>query len=281
MPNAVDRTGPQVRASWGASAMPSVDGERSVPAIKLSVSHLTFRYGRVIALRNVSVPIAANRVTAFIGPSGCGKSTLLRVLNRMHDLYPEQQVEGEVWLDGENILDPSIDVLTLRRRIGMVMQRPTPFPMSIYDNVAFGLRLNEELGSAELDERVELALRRAVLWDEVRNILHRSAYSLSGGQQQRLCFARTIAVKPEVILLDEPCAALDPVSTARVEETVEALKDESTVVIVTHNMQQAARISDYTAFLYLGELVEFGPTGQIFATPRDVRTDRYVTGRMG
>lgn len=281
MPNAVDRTGPQVRASWGASAMPSVDGERLPPAIKLSVSHLTFRYGRVIALRNVSVPIAANRVTAFIGPSGCGKSTLLRVLNRMHDLYPEQQVEGEVWLDGENILDPSIDVLTLRRRIGMVMQRPTPFPMSIYDNVAFGLRLNEELGSAELDERVELALRRAVLWDEVRNILHRSAYSLSGGQQQRLCLARTIAVKPEVILLDEPCAALDPVSTARVEETVEALKEESTVVIVTHNMQQAARISDYTAFLYLGELVEFGSTGQIFATPRDARTDRYVTGRMG
>jgi phosphate transport system ATP-binding protein len=205
----------------------------------------------------------------------------VRVLNRMHDLYPDQQVEGEVWMNGENILDPSVDVLTLRRRIGMVMQRPTPFPMSIYDNVAFGMRLNEELDRSELDERVEVALRRAVLWDEVRNILRRSALSLSGGQQQRLCIARTIAVRPEVILLDEPCSALDPISTARVEETVEELKSDSTVIIVTHNMQQAARISDNTAFLYLGELVEFGPTERIFANPRDARTDRYITGRMG
>ena len=283
MPTGLNAAVPKV-PSWGRSGLPllAVNGEETArAAIKLSVSHLTFRYGQFTALKGVSVPIAANRVTAFIGPSGCGKSTLLRVLNRMHDLYPDQQVEGEVWMDGENILDPSIDVLTLRRRIGMVMQRPTPFPMSIYDNVAFGMRLNEELEPAELDERVELALRRAVLWDEVRHILRRSALRLSGGQQQRLCLARTIAVKPEVILLDEPCAALDPVSTAKVEETVEELKSDSTVVIVTHNMQQAARISDYTAFLYLGELVEFGPTERIFASPHDARTDRYITGRMG
>ena len=280
MPTVLNTTVPKVPL-WGhaGARLPLLDGEAA--AIKLSVSHLTFRYGQFTALKGVSVPIAANKVTAFIGPSGCGKSTLLRALNRMHDLYPDQQVEGEVWMGGENILDPSVDVLTLRRRIGMVMQRPTPFPMSIYDNVAFGMRLNEELDHSELDERVEVALRRAVLWDEVRNILRRSALSLSGGQQQRLCIARTIAVRPEVILLDEPCSALDPISTARVEETVEELKSDSTVVIVTHNMQQAARISDYTAFLYLGELVEFGPTERIFANPRDARTDRYVTGRMG
>jgi phosphate transport system ATP-binding protein len=279
MPTVLNTTVPKVPL-WdhaGARPLPAA-GEAT---IKLSVSHLTFHYGSFTALKGVSVPIAANRVTAFIGPSGCGKSTLLRVLNRMHDLYPDQQAEGEVWMDGENILAPSVDVLTLRRRIGMVMQRPTPFPMSIYDNVAFGMRLNEELEPAELDERVEMALRRAVLWDEVRNILRRNALSLSGGQQQRLCLARTIAVRPEVILLDEPCAALDPVSTARVEETVEELKSDSTVIIVTHNMQQAARISDYTAFLYLGEMVEFGPTGRIFANPHDARTDRYITGRMG
>jgi phosphate transport system ATP-binding protein len=285
MPNVLDRSAPTMPPRLGPTTMAGLlaGSERSAPAatVKLSVSHLTFRYGELVALRDVSVPVAANKVTAFIGPSGCGKSTLLRVFNRMHDLYPDQRVTGEVWLDGENILDPSVDVLTLRRRIGMVTQRPMPFPMSIHDNVAFGMRLNEELRPSELEERVEAALRRAGLWDEVSNVLHRSAYSLSGGQQQRLCLARTIAVKPEVILLDEPCSALDPISTAKVEETIEELKSDSTVVIVTHNMQQAARISDYTAFLYLGELVEFGPTGRIFANPQDARTDRYVTGRMG
>uniref|UniRef100_UPI0035A9971B phosphate ABC transporter ATP-binding protein PstB n=1 Tax=Ancylobacter mangrovi TaxID=2972472 RepID=UPI0035A9971B len=249
--------------------------------VKLEVRHVSFRYGDTLALNDVSLPIHANRVTALIGPSGCGKSTLLRVFNRMPDLYEDQRAEGEVLLDGENILAEHVDVLTLRRRVGMVTQKPSPFPMSIYDNVAIGMRLNEELAPSELDARVEDALRRAALWEEVRDILGHSALSLSGGQQQRLCLARTTAVRPEVILLDEPCSALDPISTAKIEETIEGLKAVSTIVIVTHNLQQAARIADYTAFLYLGELIEFGPTQTLFATPADERTARYVTGKMG
>ncbi|WAC29520.1 phosphate ABC transporter ATP-binding protein PstB [Ancylobacter sp. SL191] len=243
--------------------------------------HVGFSFGHKPALTDVSLPIHANRITALIGPSGCGKSTLLRVLNRMADLYEEQHVTGSVLLDGTDILAPGTDVLTLRRRVGMVTQKPAPFPMSIYDNVAIGLRLNEELSATDLDVRVEDALRRAALWDEVHHLLDHDALSLSGGQQQRLCLARTMAVRPEVILLDEPCSALDPISTAKIETTIETLKADSTIVIVTHNLQQAARLSDYTAFLYLGELIEFGTTEQIFAAPRDERTARYVTGRMG
>jgi len=257
------------------------DSEALAPPVKLDIRHVGFRYGDQRALNDVSLPIYANKITALIGPSGCGKSTLLRVLNRMPDLYEDQHVEGEVLLDGVDILARGVDVLTLRRRVGMVTQKPSPFPMSIYDNVAIGMRLNEELTPAELDARVEEALRRAALWDEVRDILKDDAQSLSGGQQQRLCLARTMAVRPEVTLLDEPCSALDPISTAKIEATIEALKADSTVVIVTHNLQQAARIADYTAFLYLGSLIEFGPTEKLFENPDDERTTRYVTGRMG
>lgn len=260
---------------------PSRDGQAFKPPVKLDIRHISFRYGDEPALTDVSLPIYANKVTALIGPSGCGKSTLLRVLNRMPDLYEDQHVEGEVLLDGVDILGHDIDVLTLRRRVGMVTQKPSPFPMSIYDNVAIGMRLNEELTPAELDARVEDALRRAALWGEVHDILKDDALSLSGGQQQRLCLARTIAVRPEVILLDEPCSALDPISTAKIEATIEGLKPVSTIVIVTHNLQQAARVADYTAFLYLGALIEFGPTEQVFENPVDERTSRYVTGRMG
>jgi phosphate transport system ATP-binding protein len=274
---------PSTGLRWKGDAAPSIAAERAAapPAVKLEARHISFRYGHQFALKDVSVPIYANRITAFIGPSGCGKSTLLRTFNRMHDLYDDQHVEGELLLDGVNILDRSVDVLTLRRRIGMVAQRPTPFPMSIYDNVAIGMRLNEELAPAELDKRVENALRKAVLWDEVKDILFTDALSLSGGQQQRLCLARTIAVRPEIILLDEPCAALDPISTAKIEETIEALKAEHTLAIVTHNLQQAARISDYAAFIYLGELLEFGATEQIFGNPHNEHTRRFITGRMG
>ncbi|MFD1473634.1 phosphate ABC transporter ATP-binding protein PstB [Ancylobacter polymorphus] len=249
--------------------------------MKLDVRHVGFRFGDKPALHDISFSIYANRVTALIGPSGCGKSTLLRVFNRMADLYEDQHVEGQVLLDGEDILAPEVDVLTLRRRIGMVTQKPSPFPMSIYDNVAIGLRLNEELTKVQLDQRVEDALRRAALWEEVSGLLDHSALSLSGGQQQRLCLARTMAVHPEVILLDEPCSALDPISTARIEETIEELKSVSTLVIVTHNLQQAARIADYTAFLYLGELIEFGSSAQMFSAPREARTLAYISGRMG
>ncbi|QFR33310.1 phosphate ABC transporter ATP-binding protein PstB [Ancylobacter sp. TS-1] len=256
-------------------------GEPTPTPVKLDVRHVSFRFGTQPALHDISLPIHAHRVTALIGPSGCGKSTLLRVFNRMPDLYEDQHVEGQVLLDGQDILAPDVDVLTLRRRIGMVTQKPSPFPMSIYDNVAIGMRLNEELSKIQLDQRVEDALRRAALWEEVGRLLDHSALSLSGGQQQRLCLARTMAVRPEVILLDEPCSALDPISTARIEETIEEIKSESTIVIVTHNLQQAARIADYTAFLYLGELVEFGSTAQMFSEPRDERTRRYVTGAMG
>jgi phosphate transport system ATP-binding protein len=243
--------------------------------------NLNFYYGDFRALIDISLSLYRHKVTAFIGPSGCGKSTLLRVLNRMYDLYPGQHATGEVMLDGENILSPNIDVNLLRWRVGMVFQKPTPFPMSIYENIAFGIRLYERLSRAELDGRVEEALRRAALWDEVKDKLSTNGLSLSGGQQQRLCIARTVAVKPEVILLDEPASALDPISTAKIEELIDELKNDYTIVIVTHNMQQAARVSDFTAFMYLGELVEFESTDHIFTSPRDQRTQDYITGRFG
>jgi phosphate transport system ATP-binding protein len=248
---------------------------------KITIRDLRFYYGGNLALCGISIPLYARQVTAFIGPSGCGKSTLLRVLNRIYDLYPNQRAEGEVMLDGENILAPDQDVILLRARIGMVFQKPTPFPLSIYENVAFGVRLHQRLPRSELDGRVESALKRAALWNEVKDKLHASGQSLSGGQQQRLCIARTVAVQPDVILLDEPCSALDPISTAKIEELISELKSEYTIVLVTHNMQQAARVSDYTAFMYLGELIEFDRTGKIFMAPRDPRTQDYITGRFG
>jgi phosphate transport system ATP-binding protein len=248
---------------------------------KISIKQLNFYYGHAQALKDISLALGANEVTAFIGPSGCGKSTLLRVLNRMYDLYPNQRAEGEVLLDSTNILDPKTDLNLLRARIGMVFQKPTPFPMTIYENIAFGIRLYERLPKSELDGRVERALRGAALWEEVKDKLGASGLSLSGGQQQRLCIARTVAVKPEVILFDEPCSALDPISTAKIEELIDELKENYTIVIVTHNMQQAARVSDHTAFMYLGELVEFGTTSRMFTTPRDRRTQDYITGRFG
>jgi phosphate transport system ATP-binding protein len=252
------------------------------PALeRISVKNLNFYYGTSRALKEITLPLYANRVTAFIGPSGCGKSTLLRVLNRMYDLYPNQRAEGEVLLDGENILATSMDLNLLRARVGMVFQKPTPFPMSIYNNVAFGIGLYEKLSPADLAVRVEEALTRAALWNEVKDKLTASGQSLSGGQQQRLCIARTVAIKPEVILLDEPCSALDPISTARIEELIEELKADYTIAIVTHNMQQASRTSDHTAFMYLGELIEFGPTAQTFTNPRNPRTQDYITGRFG
>jgi phosphate transport system ATP-binding protein len=250
-------------------------------AEKIAIRNLEFFYGDARALKGISLSLYANKTTAFIGPSGCGKSTLLRVLNRMYDLYPGQRATGEVVFDGDNLLRADQDINLLRARIGMVFQKPTPFPMSIYENIAFGIRLYERLSRAELDNRVEEALRRAALWDEVKDKLTANGLSLSGGQQQRLCIARTVAVKPEVILFDEPCSALDPISTAKIEELIDELKQEYTIVIVTHNMQQAARVSDFTAFMYLGELVEFGATETIFTTPRDKRTQAYITGRFG
>ena len=248
---------------------------------KVSVRGVDFYYGDNQALKNVTVPLYARKVTAFIGPSGCGKSTLLRILNRIYDLYPNQRAEGEVLLDGENILSSKQDLNLLRARIGMVFQKPTPFPMSIYENIAFGVRLYERLFRNDLDMRVEQALRRAALWDEVKDKLSENGLSLSGGQQQRLCIARTVAVKPEVILLDEPCSALDPISTAKIEELIDELKDDYTIAIVTHNMQQAARVSAFSAFMYLGELVEFGTTSRMFTAPKDRRTQDYITGRFG
>lgn len=262
-------------------AASETDAARGASPVKLRACHLTFRYGESIALKDISVPLHSHSVTAFMGPSGCGKSTLLRVFNRMYDLYPDQHVEGQVLLDGRNILTSSVDVTALRARIGMVFQKPTPFPMSIYENIAFGIRLYEKLPRSVMDGRVEDALRRAALWDEVKDILRSSGLSLSGGQQQRLCIARTIAVKPEIILFDEPCSALDPLSTAKIEETIDALKADYTIAIVTHNLQQAARVSRYTAFMFLGELVEFDTSEHIFTEPRDERTQHYVTGRFG
>ena len=258
----------------------TVDASQARPS-KVLVRGLNFYYGGSRAIKSVSLPLHEKKVTAFIGPSGCGKSTLLRVLNRMYDLYPGHRAEGEVLLDGENILDPAIDVNALRARIGMVFQKPTPFPMSIYDNIAFGIKLYEKLPAAELDGRVEQALRGAVLWDEVKDKLHTSGLGLSGGQQQRLCIARSVAVQPEVILFDEPCSALDPISTAKVEELIEELAEDYTIAIVTHNMQQAVRVSDYTAFMYLGELVEYGDTEELFNQPKQKKTLDYITGRFG
>jgi phosphate transport system ATP-binding protein len=250
-------------------------------AAKLQVNNLNFFYGKYHAIKQVSMTIPQNKVTAFIGPSGCGKSTLLRTFNRLYELYPGQRAEGEIQLDGENILDKKQDLTLLRAKVGMVFQKPTPFPMSIYDNIAFGVKLYENLGRNELDERVEWALTKAALWKEVKDKLSQSGNSLSGGQQQRLCIARGIAIKPEVLLLDEPCSALDPISTAHIEELVTELKRDYTVIIVTHNMQQAARVSDYTAYMYLGELVEFGFTDEIFTTPKQKATEDYITGKFG
>jgi phosphate transport system ATP-binding protein len=247
----------------------------------LEVRDLNFYYGAFQGLKHINLNIQKNTVTAFIGPSGCGKSTLLRTLNRMYDLYPGQRAEGEILFDGQNILNPKQDLNLLRSRIGMVFQKPTPFPMSIYDNIAFGVRLYEKLSRSDMDERVEWALQKAAIWDEVKNKLNQSGLSLSGGQQQRLCIARGIAVKPSILLLDEPTSALDPISTGKVEELVHTLKSEYTVVIVTHNMQQAARVSDYTAYMYLGELMEFGETDQIFMKPARQETEDYITGRFG
>jgi phosphate transport system ATP-binding protein len=248
---------------------------------KVSIRDLEFFYGDQRALKSITLPLYEKKVTAFIGPSGCGKSTLLRVLNRMYDLYPNQRAQGQVLFDGEDILSPRQDLNLLRARIGMVFQKPTPFPMSIFENIAFGIRLYEKLPKAELDSRVEMSLRRAALWDEVKDKLASNGLGLSGGQQQRLCIARTVAVKPEVILFDEPCSALDPISTAKIEELIDELKEDYTIVIVTHNMQQAARVSDFTAFMYLGELAEFDTTSKVFTSPRDRRTQDYVTGRFG
>jgi phosphate transport system ATP-binding protein len=248
---------------------------------KISIRNLDFFYGDSRALKAINIALYENKVTAFIGPSGCGKSTLLRVLNRMYDLYPHQRAVGEVMFDGENILSPKRDLNLLRSRIGMVFQKPTPFPMSIYENLAFGIRLYEKLPKSELDGRVEHALRRAALWEEVKDKLNANGLSLSGGQQQRLCIARTVSVKPEVILFDEPCSALDPISTAKIEELIDELKVDYTIVIVTHNMQQAARVSDFTAFMYLGELIEFDSTSKMFTAPKDSRTQDYITGRFG
>jgi phosphate transport system ATP-binding protein len=248
---------------------------------KIEVQDLNFYYGQFKALKNIHLSIPEQKVTAFIGPSGCGKSTLLRVFNRMFELYPDQRAEGLVRMDGENILQSKEDVALLRSRIGMVFQKPTPFPMSIADNIAFGIKLFEKMNAADLNDRVEWALKKAALWDEVKDKLHQSGSSLSGGQQQRLCIARAIAVKPQVLLMDEPCSALDPISTGRVEELIVELKHDYTVVIVTHSMQQAARCSDFTAYMYLGELIEFGSTDQIFFKPNKKETEDYITGRFG
>jgi phosphate transport system ATP-binding protein len=255
-------------------------GEATLPA-KMEARGLQFFYGDSHALKSVDLPLYENKVTAIIGPSGCGKSTLLRVFNRIFELYPRQRAEGQVLLGGANVLDRTMDVNLLRARVGMVFQKPTPFPVSIYENIAFGIRLYERLPKSELDGRVEAALRGAALWTEVKDKLGASGMSLSGGQQQRLCIARTVAVKPEVILLDEPCSALDPISTAKVEELIDELKATYTIAIVTHNMQQAARVSDFTAFMLLGERIEFAPTPEVFTSPRDRRTQDYITGRFG
>ena len=248
---------------------------------KLAVRDLNFYYGAFHALKRINLELPEKKVTAFIGPSGCGKSTLLRTFNRMFELYPEQRAEGQILLDDEDILSSKLDVSLVRAKIGMVFQKPTPFPMSIYDNIAFGVKLFERLSKAEMDERVEWALKKAALWNEVKNKLNQSGAGLSGGQQQRLCIARGIAIKPEVLLLDEPCSALDPISTGKIEELITELKNDYTVVIVTHNMQQAARCSDYTAYMYLGDLIEFGPTREVFTAPKRKDTEDYITGRFG
>jgi phosphate transport system ATP-binding protein len=251
------------------------------PATKIAVRNLDFFYGNFQGLKNINLEVAERRVTAFIGPSGCGKSTLLRTLNRMYSLYPGQRAVGEIVFNGRNILAPGVDLNLLRAKVGMVFQKPTPFPMSIYDNIAFGVRLYEKLSTRAMDERVEWALAKAAMWDEAKNKLKQSGMALSGGQQQRLCIARAVAVKPEVLLLDEPTSALDPISTAKIEELINELKSDYTIAIVTHNMQQAARVSDYTAYMYLGELIEFGATDELFLKPSRKETEDYITGRFG
>jgi phosphate transport system ATP-binding protein len=260
-----------------------VTGEAAatLQSVKISVRDLNFFYGKFHALKNINLRIPEKQVTAFIGPSGCGKSTLLRTFNRMFELYPEQRAEGTIEMDGDNLLTTKEDVALLRARVGMVFQKPTPFPMSIYDNIAFGVKLFERLSRSAMDDRVEWALKKAALWNEVKDKLGQAGTSLSGGQQQRLCIARGIAVRPEVILFDEPCSALDPISTSKIEELIEELKADYTVAIVTHNMQQAARVSDYTAYMYLGELIEFGETDQVFIKPKRKETEDYITGRFG
>ena len=257
--------------------------EATVPQItpKITIKNLNFYYGGFNALKNINLSMPTGKVTSFIGPSGCGKSTLLRTLNRMYELYPKQRAEGDILLDGKSVFSSEQDLNLLRAKIGMVFQKPTPFPMSIYDNIAFGIKLYDSLSKVELDQRVEWALKKAALWNEVKDKLDQNGSSLSGGQQQRLCIARCIAVKPDVLLLDEPCSALDPISTARIEELINELKSEYTIVIVTHNMQQAARVSDYTAYMYLGELIEFGDTDKIFTTSKKTATEDYITGKFG
>jgi phosphate transport system ATP-binding protein len=271
---------PQVQIAPGLRDHARPDADARLKE-KVSVRGVSFFYGNYQALSDITLPIHDKRVTAFIGPSGCGKSTLLRILNRIYDLYPNQRASGEVLIDGENILSPKYDLNQLRARVGMVFQKPTPFPMSIYDNIAFGIRLYERPGTAEMDERVESALRRAAIWDEVKDKLRQSGLSLSGGQQQRLCIARAIAVSPDILLLDEPASALDPLSTAKIEELIDELKSDYCIAIVTHNMQQAARTSDFTAFMYLGKLIEFGPTNTLFTAPSNKQTEEYITGRFG
>ncbi|HKU65696.1 MAG TPA: phosphate ABC transporter ATP-binding protein PstB [Rhizomicrobium sp.] len=266
----------------GHTAPGPVASGHAAPAdkAKVEIKDLCFYYGANKSLKNISLPLMDRKVTAFIGPSGCGKSTLLRAINRIFELYPNQRAEGEILMDGENLLKTK-DLNLLRARIGMVFQKPTPFPMSIYDNIAFGIKLYERIPRSEMDGRVEHALSRAALWNEVKDKLNASGLSLSGGQQQRLCIARSVATRPEVILMDEPCSALDPISTAKIEELIEELAADYTIVIVTHNMQQASRASDYTAFMYLGELIEYGATEKIFTAPDNKRTEQYITGRFG
>jgi phosphate transport system ATP-binding protein len=271
--NKIDGQGGKVEATNQHSGQAAINA--------LEVRNLNFYYGAFQGLKNINLDIEQGKVTAFIGPSGCGKSTLLRTLNRMYDLYPGQRAEGEINFYGQNILEPGQDLNLLRSRIGMVFQKPTPFPMSIYENIAFGVRLYEKLSRSEMDERVEWALNKAALWTEAKDKLNQSGLSLSGGQQQRLCIARGVAVKPSVILLDEPTSALDPISTGKIEELINELKHEYTIAIVTHNMQQAARVSDYTAYMYLGSLVEYGKTDEIFIKPKRKETEDYITGRFG
>ena len=274
MTSAVD---PTFNIASSVAAKPGAE----VSPTKIKVQNLQFYYGHNHALKNINFDIPEKRVTAMIGPSGCGKSTLLRVFNRMYDLYPGQRAEGQVMFDGVNVVGKELDSTVVRSRIGMVFQKPTPFPMSIYDNIAFGVRLHERLNKSQMDERVEWCLRKAAIWEETKDRLHTSALGMSGGQQQRLCIARTIAVRPEVILLDEPTSALDPISTSKIEDLIDELKREFTIVIVTHNMQQAARCADNTAFFYLGELIEVAPSDVIFTNPKEIKTRDYITGRFG
>jgi len=270
----------QIQQSGSFGGM-SARSDADINAPRIAIRNLDFFYGDNRALKAINLDLPDRQVTGMIGPSGCGKSTLLRVLNRMYDLYPGQRATGEVMMDGDNIIDRSVDLNALRARIGMVFQKPTPFPMTIYDNIGFGVKLHERLSRSAMDERVEWSLTRAALWNEVKDKLKASGLSLSGGQQQRLCIARTVATRPEVILLDEPCSALDPISTAKIEELIDELANEYTIVIVTHNMQQASRVSDFTAFMFLGELIEFGTTEKLFTAPQNKRTEEYITGRFG